>query len=88
MLDAECEMMDGWREEGEVNGVHFIPLARRRSPAPEPAQNYRTARRLAGEDPLMFAFFSNRLGCIGSIIVSIIGTALLFLLLRGCNGVP
>jgi hypothetical protein len=28
----------------------------------------------------MFAFFSNRLGCIGSIIVSLIGTAVLVLL--------
>jgi len=33
----------------------------------------------------MFAFFSNRLGCIGSIIVSIIGSALLLLLMRGCQ---
>ena len=29
---------------------------------------------------LMFAFFSSRLGCIGSIIVSVIGTVLLLLL--------
>jgi len=28
----------------------------------------------------MFAFFSSRLGCIGSIIVSVIGTVLLLLL--------
>ncbi len=34
----------------------------------------------------MFAFFSNRLGCFGSIIVSIIGTVLLILLMRGCGG--
>ncbi len=34
----------------------------------------------------MFAFFSNRLGCFGSIIVSVIGTVLLLLLMRGCGG--
>lgn len=30
----------------------------------------------------MFAFFSSRLGCLGSLIVSIIGTLLLLLILR------
>ncbi len=34
----------------------------------------------------MFAFFSSRLGCIGSIIVSVAGTVLLIILLRGCGG--
>jgi hypothetical protein len=34
----------------------------------------------------MFAFFSSRLGCIGSVVVSLIGTALLLLIMRGCNG--
>lgn len=29
----------------------------------------------------MFAFFSSRLGCLGSIVVSIIGTVILMLLL-------
>lgn len=29
----------------------------------------------------MFAFFSSRLGCLGSIVVSIIGTLLLMLLM-------
>ena len=33
----------------------------------------------------MFFFFSNRLGCAGSILVSIVATALLFVLLRGCG---
>jgi hypothetical protein len=33
----------------------------------------------------MFAFFSNRLGCIGSLAVSLIGTAILLLLMRGCQ---
>jgi hypothetical protein len=38
------------------------------------------------DDPAtVFAFFSNRLGCLGSIAVSIIGTVLLIVLLRGCN---
>jgi len=32
----------------------------------------------------MFAFFSNRLGCIGSIIVSLLGSILLIFLMRGC----
>jgi len=29
----------------------------------------------------VFAFYSNRLGCLGSLLVSVIGTALLILLL-------
>jgi hypothetical protein len=32
----------------------------------------------------MFAFFSSRLGCLGSLAVSIIGTLLLALLVRAC----
>jgi hypothetical protein len=35
---------------------------------------------------VMFAFFSNRLGCAGSIIVSVIGTLVLFMIMRGCSG--
>ena len=31
----------------------------------------------------MFGFYSTRLGCIGSIIVSLIGTLILFALIRG-----
>ncbi len=34
----------------------------------------------------MFAFFSNRLGCVGSIVVSVIGTIILLALMRGCSG--
>jgi uncharacterized membrane protein YeaQ/YmgE (transglycosylase-associated protein family) len=33
----------------------------------------------------MFALFSNRLGCLGSIIVSVIGSVILLLVLRGCG---
>ena len=33
----------------------------------------------------MFVFFSSRLGCLGSIVVSIVLSALLILLIRGCN---
>jgi hypothetical protein len=33
----------------------------------------------------MFAFFSNRLGCPGSIVVSVIGTLILLAVLRGCR---
>jgi hypothetical protein len=33
----------------------------------------------------MFAFFSNKLGCVGSVIVSVVGTLLLVLLMRGCG---
>jgi hypothetical protein len=33
----------------------------------------------------VFVFFSNRLGCLGSIAVSVVGTALLLLLLRSCG---
>ncbi len=34
----------------------------------------------------MFVFFSNRLGCGGSIVVSLVGTVLLILLIRSCSG--
>jgi hypothetical protein len=34
----------------------------------------------------VFVLFSNRLGCVGSIVVSISGTILLALLLRACMG--
>jgi hypothetical protein len=34
----------------------------------------------------MFAFFSSRTGCIGSIIISVLGTILLTFVLRGCHG--
>jgi hypothetical protein len=33
----------------------------------------------------MFAFFSNRLGCIGSLIVSVLGSLVLLLVMRGCG---
>lgn len=33
----------------------------------------------------MFAFFSNRLGCIGSAVLSLVGTLFLLLLMRGCG---
>ncbi len=33
----------------------------------------------------MFVFFSNKLGCTGSILVSIVASAVLILLLRSCS---
>jgi hypothetical protein len=33
----------------------------------------------------MFVFFSNRLGCAGSLIVTLIGSAILIALMRSCN---
>ena len=33
----------------------------------------------------MFGIYSNRLGCLGSIVVSILATLLLALVLRGCG---
>jgi hypothetical protein len=42
--------------------------------------------RLPGiEAPLVFVFFSNNLGCIGSILVSVVGTLLLLILLGVFN---
>jgi len=38
------------------------------------------------EGGTVFAFYSNRLGCLGSIAISIIASALLFLAMRGCSG--
>lgn len=36
----------------------------------------------SGSPGAMFAFFSSRLGCLGSLLVSAIGTILLILLVR------
>ncbi len=33
----------------------------------------------------MFAFFSSRLGCLGSLVVSLLGTVILVLLMRACS---
>jgi hypothetical protein len=33
----------------------------------------------------VFLFFSNRLGCLGSIVVSVILTAVIVLLMRSCS---
>jgi uncharacterized membrane protein YeaQ/YmgE (transglycosylase-associated protein family) len=33
----------------------------------------------------MFAFFSSRLGCLASIVVSVIGTLILLAVFRGCH---
>ena len=33
----------------------------------------------------MFVFFWNRIGCLGSIVISVVLSALLFLLMRGCS---
>jgi len=33
----------------------------------------------------MFAFYSNRVGCLGSILLSIVLSFLLFAVLRGCQ---
>jgi hypothetical protein len=34
----------------------------------------------------MFGFFSNQLGCLGSIVVSIILSVLLIVVMRSCSG--
>lgn len=36
-------------------------------------------------NPSMFVFFSNRLGCMGSLLVSAVGTVAVILLIRACN---
>jgi hypothetical protein len=53
----------------------------RRHPPLDNANRWRIAERYQW----MFAFFSNRLGCLGSIIVSVIGTLILLAILRGCH---
>ena len=34
----------------------------------------------------MFFFFSNRLGCLGSLLVTLIGSLILIALMRSCTG--
>jgi len=41
----------------------------------------RRAERVHDTEVSLFAFFSNRLGCMGSLIVSLIGTLLLLLIM-------
>jgi len=40
---------------------------------------------VAGEEAIMFLFFSNRMGCGGSLLMSAILTLIVFALLRACN---
>ena len=35
----------------------------------------------------MFVFFSNRLGCLGSVVISVMLSGLLILLMRSCSAV-
>jgi hypothetical protein len=44
-----------------------------------------TGRSLAVVTP-MFIFFTKRLGCGGSLLVSLLGTLLLLMLMRACSG--
>jgi hypothetical protein len=34
----------------------------------------------------MFGFYSNRVGCIGSLVISLIGTLVLIVAMRSCSG--
>jgi hypothetical protein len=36
----------------------------------------------------MFAFYSSRLGCLGSIAVSLIGSVVLVIALQSCRAIP
>jgi hypothetical protein len=36
----------------------------------------------------MFVFFSNRFGCLGSIAISVVLSALLLFVMRGCSAGP
>ena len=50
-----------------------------------PLHHLKTACGSSADLRVMFAFFSNRLGCIGSLIVSVVGSLVLILVLRGCG---
>jgi hypothetical protein len=45
----------------------------------------KTAYGSSADLKVMFAFFSNRLGCIGSLTVSLLGSLVLILALRSCG---
>lgn len=51
---------------------------------------WRAGARVHTLQPAMFVFFSNRLGCVGSVLVSVALSALLyFVFMRGgCGGAP
>ena len=48
-------------------------------------QDVMLAGRSTGATQDMIGLYSNRLGCLGSIVVSVLATLLLALLLRGCG---
>jgi hypothetical protein len=49
------------------------------------SHHVKTACGSSADSRVVFAFFSNRLGCIGSVIVSIVGSLVLILVLRCCG---
>ena len=54
-----------------------------------PGTRFASSESMTVQGFAMFAFFSERLGCVGSILVSLVGTALLILVtwaLGGCGG--
>jgi hypothetical protein len=55
------------------------------SEIPLVGQTGKTACGSTADLRVMFAFFSNRLGCIGSLTVSLLGSLLLILVLRSCG---
>ncbi len=58
-----------------------VGAPRRLVVGPLPQIRCRPTRRRRGPEVPVFAFFSSRLGCLGSLLVSLIGTAILVLLL-------
>ena len=93
---------DLWRAktglEKRRNGIHFgmayrdtdsdspsdFPVARVVREVANRCLKLQSANRVA--ETKVFAFFSSRAGCLGSLVISIIGTALLILIMRGCHG--
>lgn len=55
-------------------------LLNRENTGADPEDSLMAGSSLFAEDVPMFAFFSDRLGCVGSIVVSILGTLLLIAL--------
>jgi hypothetical protein len=63
----------------------YLRLSSVLSPLFSVPQVYQTCGLTRRDEYEMFAFFSNRLGCLGSLFVSIIGTIILLIVMRGCG---
>jgi len=83
--------------KGGSETMRSAPRSTRSGRAPGPRWESRAIRKRSGRWKAgweigaigkVFVFFSNRLGCAGSLLVTVVLSALLFVPMRGCSGPP